>query len=76
MQISFTSNLSPGHSAKIDPQNKFVVTRNGKRVPGFRIVYIQGSPGTPNHSGKVREFPDVAHVAFEEIKSRLFPNIV
>ncbi|CAG8717104.1 3789_t:CDS:2 [Cetraspora pellucida] len=58
----------PGHSAKIDSQNKFVVTRNGKRVPGFRIVYIRGSPGTPNHSGKVREFPDVAHVTFEEIR--------
>ncbi|CAG8625059.1 1541_t:CDS:2, partial [Ambispora leptoticha] len=65
-----------GHSAKIDSQNKFVVTRNGKRVPGFRIVYIRGSPGTPNHSGKVREFPDVAHVTFEEIRSQLFPNIV
>ncbi|CAG8534716.1 1963_t:CDS:2 [Paraglomus brasilianum] len=37
----------PGHSAKIDSQNKFVVTRNGKRVPGFRIVYIRGSPSTP-----------------------------
>ncbi|CAB4387899.1 unnamed protein product [Rhizophagus irregularis] len=64
------------HSAKIDSQNRFVVTRNGTRVPGFRIVYIRGSPGTPNHSGKVREFPDVAHVTFEEIKSQLFPNIV
>ncbi|CAG8578407.1 1616_t:CDS:2, partial [Acaulospora morrowiae] len=48
----------PGHSAVIDSQNKFVVTRNGKRVPGFHIVYIRGSPGAPNHSGKVREFPD------------------
>ncbi|CAI2179629.1 19057_t:CDS:2, partial [Funneliformis geosporum] len=66
----------PGHSAKIDSQNRFVVTRNGRRVPGFRIVYIRGSPGTPNHSGKVREFPDVSHVTFEEIKSQLFPNIV
>ncbi|RHZ57822.1 hypothetical protein Glove_383g8 [Diversispora epigaea] len=57
----------PGHSAIIDSQNRFVVTRNGTRVPGFRIVYIRGSPGIPNHSRKVREFPDVAHVTFEEI---------
>ncbi|CAG8677760.1 5041_t:CDS:2 [Acaulospora morrowiae] len=66
----------PGHSAKMDSQNKFVVTRSGERVPGFCIVYIRGSPGTPNHSEKVREFPDVAHVTFEEIKRQLFPNIV
>lgn len=66
----------PGHSAKIDSRNRFVVTRNQMYVPGFRIVYIRGSPGTPNHSGKVREFPDVVHVTLEEIKSQLFPNIV
>ncbi|KAF0498169.1 hypothetical protein F8M41_020602 [Gigaspora margarita] len=61
----------PGHSAKMDSQNRFIVTRNGNLVPGFRIVYIRGSPGTPNHSGKVRDFPDVAHITFEEIKRQL-----
>ncbi|CAG8622299.1 4180_t:CDS:2 [Ambispora gerdemannii] len=66
----------PGHSAIIDPQNRFVVTRNGTRVSGFRIVYIRGSPGIPNHSRKVREFLDVAHVIFEEITEQLFRNIV
>ncbi|KAF0534967.1 hypothetical protein F8M41_009759 [Gigaspora margarita] len=65
-----------GHFAKIDLQNRFVVTRNGMRVHRFRIVYIRGSPGTPNHSEKVHDFPDVAYVTFEEIKSQLFPNIV
>ncbi|RHZ77025.1 hypothetical protein Glove_186g164 [Diversispora epigaea] len=65
-----------GHSAKIDSQNKFVVTRNGKHVPGFRIVYIRGSPGIPNHLRKVHEFPDVAHVTFEEVTRQLFRNIV
>ncbi|CAG8651215.1 1173_t:CDS:2, partial [Funneliformis mosseae] len=63
-------------SALADSQNRFIVTRNGIRVPGFHIVYIRGSPNTPNHSGKVREFPDIAHVTFEEIKSQLFSNIV
>ncbi|RHZ75616.1 hypothetical protein Glove_212g191 [Diversispora epigaea] len=66
----------PGHSAIIDPQNKFVVTRNGTCVSGFRIVYIRGSPGIPNHSRKVHEFPDVAHVTFEEITEQLFRNII
>ncbi|CAG8483645.1 17138_t:CDS:2 [Acaulospora morrowiae] len=66
----------PGHSATIDLQNRFVVIRNDTCVPGFRIVYIRGSPGIPNHSRKVREFPDVAHVTFEEIAEQLFRNIV
>jgi hypothetical protein len=66
-----------GHSAKIDPTtNKFIVTRNNRPVPGFRIVYIRGKPGTPSHSRKVKDFPDVAHVTFEEITSQLFKNIV
>ncbi|CAG8494829.1 20670_t:CDS:2 [Gigaspora rosea] len=37
----------PGHSAKIGAQNRFVVTRNGMYMSGFRIVYIQDSPGIP-----------------------------
>ncbi|RIB01947.1 hypothetical protein C2G38_2229211 [Gigaspora rosea] len=36
-----------GHSAKIGAQNRFVVTRNGIYMSGFRIVYIQDSPGIP-----------------------------
>ncbi|CAG8577935.1 1518_t:CDS:2, partial [Funneliformis caledonium] len=50
----------PSHSAKIDSQNRFVIIRNGIRVSGFRIVYIRGSLGTSNHSGKVREFSNIA----------------
>ncbi|CAG8642695.1 7392_t:CDS:1, partial [Diversispora eburnea] len=43
-----------GHIADIDlSTHRFVVTRNKQPVPGFCIVYIRGSPGTPNHSGKV-----------------------
>jgi len=37
-----------GHSAKIE-NNRFIVTQNGAPVPGFRIVYIRGSPGKPAH---------------------------
>ena len=65
------------HSAKIDPTTKkFIVTKNNNPVRGFRIVYIHGRPGIPNHPGKVDDFPEVAHVTFEEIKRQLFPNIV
>ncbi|GES93088.1 hypothetical protein GLOIN_2v1482214 [Rhizophagus clarus] len=65
------------HSARISAlNNKFVVTKNGVHMPGFYIVYIRGSLGTPNHSGKVCDFPDVAHITFEEIKRQFFPNIV
>ena len=64
------------HSATIDPTtHKFIVHRNGSPVPGFRIVYIRGSPGTPSHSGLVRQFPDVLHVSFDEIKAQLFPTL-
>jgi hypothetical protein len=66
----------PGHSAVINPvNNKFDVTRNGVPVPGFRIVYIRGRSGIPNHPIKVKELPDVAYVTFEEIKKQLFTNI-
>ncbi|CAG8613256.1 11032_t:CDS:2 [Ambispora gerdemannii] len=65
-----------GHSAEIDSRNKFVVTQNGRHVPGFRIAYIRGSPGISKHPRKVHEFPDVAHVTFEEITRQLFRNIV
>ncbi|KAF9284769.1 hypothetical protein BGZ88_009808 [Linnemannia elongata] len=32
-----------GHSARIE-DNRFVVTKDGVPVPGFRVVYIRGSP--------------------------------
>ncbi|KAF9999312.1 hypothetical protein BGZ65_005315 [Modicella reniformis] len=66
----------PSHTAKIDEVSKrFVVTKNGERVPGFRIVYVQGTSGAPAHKGLVKNLPDVAHVSFEEIKEKLFKNL-
>ena len=76
IEIYLDEMYGSSHSVLIDSQNRFVATKNGTPVPGFRIVYIRGCPGTPNHYIKVREFPDVIHVTFEEIKSQLFPNIV
>ncbi|RUS23230.1 hypothetical protein BC937DRAFT_90349 [Endogone sp. FLAS-F59071] len=65
------------HCAKIDPNSRrFIVTRDGKTVHDFRIVYIRGSPGFPNHTGKVEEFPDVLHVSFEELQDKLFGNLL
>jgi len=67
----------PGHSAKIHEENsKFVVTKNGVPVVGFRVVYICGSPGRPSHHDLVKRFPDVRHVSFEEFMENLFKNIV
>ncbi|KAF9536143.1 hypothetical protein EC957_012382 [Mortierella hygrophila] len=65
----------PGHSARIE-KNKFVVTKNGANVVGFRVVYIHGSPGQPSHPKCVKKFSDVRHVSFEEVKENLFKNIV
>ncbi|KAG0043351.1 hypothetical protein BGZ89_006496, partial [Linnemannia elongata] len=49
--------FGPGHSARIE-DNRFVVTKDGVPVPGFRIVYIRGSPGKPSHRDLVKKFPD------------------
>lgn len=64
-----------GHKAEINQDKRFVVTKNNTPVAGFCIVYIRGKSGTPNHSKEVNEFPDVAHVSFEEIRRHLFINI-
>ncbi|KAG0326008.1 hypothetical protein BG000_001554, partial [Podila horticola] len=66
--------FGPGHSARIE-DNRFVVTKDGVPVPGFRIVYIRGSPGKPAHRDWATEFPDIRHIAFEELKKNLFKNI-
>ncbi|KAI7829763.1 hypothetical protein BC939DRAFT_523399 [Gamsiella multidivaricata] len=63
-----------GHSAKIE-DNRFVVTRDGAPVPGFRIVYIRGSPGIPAHRELVNKLPDLLHITFEELTEKLFKNI-
>ncbi|KAH7045772.1 hypothetical protein BKA57DRAFT_467650 [Linnemannia elongata] len=69
--------FGPGHSARIE-DNRFVVTKDGVPVPGFRVVYICGSPapGKPSHCNLVKKFPDVRHISFEEFKDNLFKNIV
>ncbi|KAG0254747.1 hypothetical protein BGZ95_005940, partial [Linnemannia exigua] len=65
----------PGHSATTK-DNRFNVTQNGVPVPGFRIVYIRGSPGKPAHREWVKKFPDVQHITFGELRENLFNNIV
>ncbi|KAF9271853.1 hypothetical protein BGZ74_005590, partial [Mortierella antarctica] len=65
-----------GHRAYIDAStNRFVVTKQRRRVTDFRIVYIRGSPGKPNHRWLVKKFPDLLHVSFEELQRSLFRNI-
>ncbi|CAG8437078.1 2267_t:CDS:2 [Funneliformis mosseae] len=47
IEIYLDEIYGPTHSARIDPSSrKFNVSKNGKHKPGFRIVYIRGSPGT------------------------------
>jgi len=61
------------HKAVIDEDSKrFIVKRDDRTVDDFRIVYIRGSPGLPNHTGKISEFPDVLHISFDELKIKLF----
>ncbi|KAF9956630.1 hypothetical protein BGZ65_002554 [Modicella reniformis] len=68
------------HKAVIDPvTKKFVVTKkevtsmgDEQVVEDFRIVYIHGKPGKPNHTGKVKDFPDVLHVSLEELQKKVF----
>ncbi|KAF9982961.1 hypothetical protein BGZ65_002328 [Modicella reniformis] len=67
--------FGPGHSARIE-ENRFVVTKDGVPVPGFRIVYIRGNPGKPANQEHVDKFPDVAYIRFEEVKEKLFKDIV
>ncbi|KAG0273625.1 hypothetical protein BGZ97_010670, partial [Linnemannia gamsii] len=64
-----------GHSATIE-NYRFVVTRNGVPVPGFRIVCIRGSPGKPAHHEWVNKHPDLLHISFKELKEKPFKNMV
>ncbi|KAG0275521.1 hypothetical protein BGZ95_008698 [Linnemannia exigua] len=61
----------PAHYAEIE-DNRFVVTRDGVPVPGFRIVYICGSPGYPAHRDWANKLPDVLHITLEGLLKNLF----
>lgn len=39
-------------------------------VEDFRIVYIHGKPG------KIKDFPEVLYVSFEELQMKLFGDLV
>jgi hypothetical protein len=47
-----------------------------KNVEDFRNVYIRGKGGKPNHTGKVKDFPDVLHVNFDEVQKKLFGDLL
>ncbi|KAG0271062.1 hypothetical protein BGZ95_001195 [Linnemannia exigua] len=64
----------PNHSAIIK-DNRFVVTRDGVPLPGFRVVYIRGSPGNLSDPYLVEKYPDVRHVTFEEVREKLLKNV-
>ncbi|ORZ08566.1 hypothetical protein BCR41DRAFT_359422, partial [Lobosporangium transversale] len=62
------------HSALID-DGHFVVKKDGEPVAGFKIVFMRGSPGAPNHTGLISKYKDLLHVSFNELKEKLFKNI-
>ncbi|KAF9992510.1 hypothetical protein BGZ79_002998, partial [Entomortierella chlamydospora] len=59
----------------------FVVKKDGIPRSDFKILYIHGKNdrgkdgnekrGPPNHTVKVKEFPDIRHICFDEIRSKL-----
>ncbi|KAF9112331.1 hypothetical protein BGX27_003540 [Mortierella sp. AM989] len=65
------------HKADIDPTSRrFVVTKDGEKLDDFKIVYICGLKDTPNHTRKVKEFPDIVHVNLGEIKRKLCGDLL
>ncbi|KAF8937156.1 hypothetical protein BGZ58_003208 [Dissophora ornata] len=64
-----------GHTAVLTGSGDFDVRRNGVLVVGFKIVYMRGCSGAPNHPRLTSKCQDLLHVTFEEIKEKLFRNI-
>ncbi|RGB35194.1 hypothetical protein C1646_759647 [Rhizophagus diaphanus] len=65
--IETTSNKNPKKKIK-----KFLALKDDQPCDDFKIIYIHGSPSRVNHTGKVEKYPDVRHISYEEIKSKLF----
>ncbi|CAG8688799.1 11840_t:CDS:2 [Funneliformis mosseae] len=63
------------HTAKIE-KGRFEIHKNGIPVPDFRIVYMQGSPGTPKHTKLIKKYWDLAFINYEEIKNKLFGDFL
>jgi hypothetical protein len=61
------------HKAHIDHEDhSFVITKDGNPVEDFRIIYLCGKRGRPNHTGLVTSLPEVLHVNLDEIVRKLF----
>jgi len=63
------------HSANMimtKSKKRFQVTKDGSCCPDFQIIYIRGKPASTNHTQKVKEFPELQHISYHEIKSKLF----
>lgn len=55
---------------------KFHVLKDYIPIEDFRIVYMCGSPSSPNHSRLVNKYQDVAFISYEEIKTKLFGDFL
>ncbi|KAF9176685.1 hypothetical protein BGZ49_006029, partial [Haplosporangium sp. Z 27] len=56
----------------LEGEKTFHVSKDGHVCRQFMIVYMCGRPGRLNHPNKVKEYPGLQHVGYEEIKSSLF----
>jgi hypothetical protein len=50
----------------------FSASKDGQSCDDFKIVYICGRPNETIHKNKVKEYPEVRHISYEEIKTKLF----
>lgn len=63
------------HTAKHE-NGRFDVRKNGDPIPDFRIVYMRGSPGIPNHPRLVRKYKELAFIDYDEIRDKLFGDFL
>ncbi|KAF8958824.1 hypothetical protein BGZ46_001882, partial [Entomortierella lignicola] len=76
IEIYLDSVFGGKHVAKINPATKhFEVSRDGVMLDDFRIVYLSGKP-KPKRCIKFEEYPDLLLVDFNELKSKLFGDLV
>jgi len=76
VELYLDETIGPGHVAIIDPvTHQFIVNRNGVPVPEFKIVYITNH-GKPHYPVKVKEYPGLLSVSIEELKVKLFGELL
>ncbi|KAF9413981.1 hypothetical protein BGZ76_004945, partial [Entomortierella beljakovae] len=64
------------HDVKINPDtNRFEAKWNGVALDDFKIAYVCGPPGRPNHPKLLAKYPDLLYVSFDELRRSLFRDL-